>query len=804
MKTRIPLRKMAYHATAFLLLLLSIVSCAPVNRMTRAKKVPREHRINYDEQWAKAPRKFYWNTDPWIVFSDKTDNKTYTRPGGRIVMKEIGFMEPMVVIKRKGEYLRVIRYSKEVIKNGKLTNRKAAEYMGWIPERDVLLSRDGLTSTRNSQHSKFVTAISEQVPLLQPNLFFSTDSIRIFSEPSLIQQQGTLPFSSIVYKMKESLDGQKSLIAKEPYLAADTAHKQIIGWISNDLLSQAGQRYFIGEHSDQYQNCGYSGEVLKYHPVNYYCRQDSVRKFQTGLYRPVLDYSDNFVLNVDGQKISHSDYLKIGKYLTKLNLVFVFEGEAQVISQFPQLVNTIQNLQGRIESANADIRFTFNAVIGFQKEKEPFIHIRQEKTFLSFMDSLYSIADHIKEYKRIIPSYSSSALKEALEGLENYKKETNVIILIGTTGHQNEKTIASLSKQMAEYNTRLLGFQLYGGEQDTYNNFVLQVQTMIDKYAELISTRKRKILVSTEQLSTDIQYKEHNRNMYSLDFPKNSMTQGWVIFPGKNQTLELNALSAGIDTLLTQIEQDNKSVMNYLSQSFRRAGNYRSKFDSLMTCYYNLQDNPRQQRVFANHFVHKIPVWSTNSDIWHMPDSLLSDFEHYLLVDTRELKQVLEFMKYISSEQVDIKRNKSNSQKRKKRKKCDCPEPVTVKIPSTNDTLSEIRYRSTRKIRKRLARYYIYTINENRVCKISKRRMKRQNLAWIHENILGCPTENEWLSLISLKDVKKKKKMSDERLDELLSHYKQKKESFEMNISNLPNFLSNGQTYYWINNSKLP
>lgn len=82
--------------------------------------------------------------------------------------------------------------------------------------------------------------------------------------------------------------------------------------------------------------------------------------------------------------------------------------------------------------------------------------------------------------------------------------------------------------------------------------------------------------------------------------------------------------------------------------------------------------------------------------------------------------------------------------------------------------------------------------------------MKRQNLAWIHENILGCPTENEWLSLISLKDIKKKKKMSDERLDELLSHYKQKKESFEMNISNLPNFLSNGQTYYWINNSKLP
>lgn len=805
MKTRMKLSGLVYSLIGSSILIVSMVACAPVNRLTRAKKVPREYRINYDEQWAKAPRKFYWNTDPWIVYSDKEANKIYTRPGGRIVTKEIGFMEPMIVTKRKRNYLRVIRYSGEIIKNGKLTNRKMAEYMGWIPMSDVLLNRNALTNVRNAQHTKFVTAINEQTPLLQPDLFFASDSLRVFNEPSLMQQHGTLPFSSIVYKMKESSDGRKSLVSKEPYLAADSAQKQIIGWVSNCLLSRAGQQYFIEEYSDRHNEYGHGYEVLKYSPVNYYCYQDSVRKIQTGLYRPALDYSNNFVLNVNGQKISYEDYLQIGKGLSKINLIFAFEGEKQVIAQFPQLVNTIQNIQGKIESSKGDVNYSFNAVLEFRQGENAFVHIGPKNNFQSFMDSLYSVTDHIKEYKPVPPSISSSALKEALNQIESYKNETNVIILIGATGYLNEKTSTSLSEKMAQYNCRLLGFQLYGGEPDTYNNFVLQVQNMIDSYAGLISVKKREILVSTEQLRNNILYKEHNRNMYSLDFPKNSMTQGWVIFPGKKQALELNTLSAGIDTLLTQIGQDNQSVMHYLTKSFRQSGNYRSKFDSVMTCHYHIQESPRQERIFANHFDSQLPVWHTNSDTWNLPDSLLSDFGHYLLVNSRELKRILEFMKAVSSEQVDIKMPRSETGRKKRKNICDCPEEIPVgNIVTDNDTLSEIRFRTTRKIRKRLIRYYLYTANENRVCKIPERKLKRRSLAWIHEYILGCPAENTSLSFVSLKDLRKKNKLSNERLDELLSYFKQKRESFELNISNLPEFISNGQKYYWIDRKKLP
>ena len=39
---------------------------------------------------------------------------------------------------------------------------------------------------------------------------------------------------------------------------------------------------------------------------------------------------------------------------------------------------------------------------------------------------------------------------------------------------------STLVDRLVENNCRLLGFQLYGGEPDNFNNFVLQIGNMID------------------------------------------------------------------------------------------------------------------------------------------------------------------------------------------------------------------------------------------------------------------------------------------------------------------------------------
>ncbi|HEU4496153.1 MAG TPA: hypothetical protein VFR70_03805, partial [Flavobacterium sp.] len=56
---------------------------------------------------------------------------------------------------------------------------------------------------------------------------------------------------------------------------------------------------------------------------------------------------------------------------------------------------------------------------------------------------------------------------------------------------------------------------------------------------------------------------------YYLDYPKQSMTQGFVIFPKKGETMLAGILKTAIDTLLVQVTSDNKKIDGTLTRYFR-------------------------------------------------------------------------------------------------------------------------------------------------------------------------------------------------------------------------------------------
>lgn len=824
---RICRRKSVYTILAFTIF-FAIFSCTPVHRLNRLKKVPREYRMNYCDGHTKSPRMFHWNKDPWIVFSDHDGNCTYTRPGGKIKMKTMGFMEPFLVIGRKSGYLRLVKYDAKIIKNGKLTNRKEAEYYGWIAESEMLLSRNAVTNLRTGRHNKYLTIINGPTPLEAGEFFTADDSLVTFKNPSLIGKGKIVPFSGIVYRMKQSADNKKALISSVPYLSADSAQYQIAGWVDNAFLSGIGQQHFIAPvryFADSYdvtsrngkdtvilsenfihetERIRYSNEALKYAPVIYDCRYDSGSYIRTALYAPVMDYRENFVFNVNGNKITYTDFRKIEKDLAHINLYFIFEGKRQVLLQFPQLVNTIQNLQSVIENTKDEFRYSYSGVLGFGADRTGMTVIRPEASFMSFMDSLTVMADRIEQARPVSSSRSWPALRRAIELAGQKKDDTNLFVLIGETGNNSEWADSLMTRQLAENNCRILGFQLYGGQPDTYNNFVLQVENMIDNYTRIISVDKREMLVSTDQLRTHYRYRERSRNMYSLDFPDHSMTQGWVIFPEKKQTNDLSALTNGIDTLLSEVREDNRQITGYLHRAFRQVGNYRTRYDSTMIGYYGL-GSLKVNRQFADKFRKESPLWFLPSGIVNIPDSIQSGLEHHLLLTGNELLQLRSFLKEISARQVDYRTPKR--QKLKKRKSCNCPDDLLPiqQWQETSDTLAvERQYRGTRKIRRQLVRYYLHRANLNKVCKTKKKVLKHYSIARMHEHLLTCPTGNPALNSITVGEIKKKKYLSDADLDQLLEYYKEKSGALENNLYKLPGFMSNGVTYYWIDESMLP
>ena len=814
--------RLAVYSSLFIL-----CACGPVNRFTRLKKVPKEYAVNYCVDGVKTPKALRINKEPWVVFSDKEHNNTFAKAGGKVIMKQVDFMEPFLVIKEKGDYLKLIKYSNAIVKNGKLSDRKKAEYYGWIPKSEVLLFRNSITDIQSGTSNKSMTIINDTLPFEKPEYLISNDSVLCFKGEDLRNTNCKVPFYGIAYAMKRSKDKKRTLISKVPWLSLDSASHNIMGWVDNSLIRSIGQQLHIEfdklpvSHpifksrknlneinlSDETLSYGFDNRhiesTFRYAPVTYFCRKDCSIFLKSGLPFSVLDYKDNYVLNVNGDKIYHKRFQQLKKDLRKINVAFVFEGSKQIITQYPELINAIQNLQPRLENNNAGYSLNVGGTLGFADHSGKIPVYGLTSNVIAFIDSLSVHANQVDKLRPISTGSTWPALKETIKMFDGRKNETNIIILIGETGYQNESAETSLANRIAENNCRILACQLYGGEPNTYNNFVLQVENMINSYVEKTSIKKREVIVSPEQLHQSNMYRENAKNIYSLDFPQNSMTQGWILFPEKKQTMDLGMLTNCIDTLIQQVKEDNSSIITHIQQAFNQVGNHRNRYDSTMVAYYNMPPQSGLNTKFANQFRKQTPLWYLPSSFIEIPDSLQHRMHSHLFLNETELSGLRRFLSNISSRQADYKMGKR--QKAEKKNVCNCPDDeLTFQESANTQEVKEPKYTGTRRLRKRLIRSYLEQANGNRVCKIKKKTLKRSSIAILHETITSCPSKNVLLNHYRIKDIKKKKRLSNEMLDYILQYFKMKKEYLESNLNSIPKFSSNGQTYYWVDEKLLP
>ncbi|MCS2282376.1 hypothetical protein NXW50_30900 [Bacteroides thetaiotaomicron] len=157
------------------------------------------------------------------------------------------------------------------------------------------------------------------------------------------------------------------------------------------------------------------------------------------------------------------------------------------------------------------------------------------------------------------------------------------LVVIGDKGFNSEWADSTLVNKLVKNNCRMIGFpSSTGGEPDNFNNFVLQIGNMIDCSAPRISRKKRELIVYPEQIRNENEYAEVIHNTYCLDFPNRIMTQGWLVFPQKNESLELEGLTTAVDSMLIQVKFDNTLLSNSLARAFDEVGThrYRDRFDN--------------------------------------------------------------------------------------------------------------------------------------------------------------------------------------------------------------------------------
>lgn len=779
---------------------LLLSGCGPINRFTKLRKLPREYSENYSIEGIKAPRSEA-HFKPWIVYSDRVGNAAYVNPGGRVKSMDVAPWQAFLVIKKEGDYLRLIKYKAENIKNNRFAERKKAEYVGWMHTSRLILSPSSITDVRSGLHDKLLTAIADTSAILSPEEYLVTaDSLKVFGEPELQKQSAAVGLHTIVYALKYSPDGRSVLVAKTPDVTVEKVGEEVLGWVPKAMLAQMGRQIFAQTSLAGEQK---QPDALKYSPVIRPYHTDSAYTFKSGVFMPVIDKTGNKVFNIDGQAMLYGHSRQIKENLKKVTVIFSMEQSSHLPEQYPKLLNAIQNLHSLFSLPEQSQQvYHFGGAIATDRGIEVIPLTSDYEVLIDRMTALSPLITTNK--KTFQPAWA--AMRKALTLIDDHSESVNLIVEIGEKGEMQEEAPASMAEALSKKNCRILGWQLYASNEEPYNNYTLQLSDMIRKYADYQTVHKRKILLYADQFVSCNLMREANSNFFMLDYPYASMSQGGFLFPEKGELLPMELFAGAVDSIVTQIRTDQHVLSESIDRAFSTVGNTKDRFDSTLLRKFNLPSDVKPDKVFKKMFAGTSPVWYKEVSRIAVPDSLM---QIHLLLSEPELNQMKERMETLCAMEVDIK-DKTKPKKGKTKRLCRYLEETENRedealTPDRENAGSKVDtvYVSTKKVRRHLYKFYMAELRNCKVCRLKRKEVRRYPLSHAHRQVFGAPANGAVLEGITVKALKKRKKLSDAELDALIGYFKHCKEEFGKKFAE-EQFSSAGQEYYYIDSKLLP
>ncbi|PZF72741.1 hypothetical protein DN068_12845 [Taibaiella soli] len=546
------------------------------------------------------------NRNYWIAYSDRNPNATRTSRENEMPLKKLSFMEPVCVVQEKGDYVKILKYNADVdlAETKGNVSRKTARNYGWIKKEHLLLWPASLQNSATRYTVKAVTHFGGNAILNQPQRFITNDSLLLFTTPSLqTPSDKKISAGKIVYLYKQSQDGKSVLIGSESLVTPENANQIMLGWISKDAVAIWGARTAFNLYANAPDSIGlYRTEqelnvtdVFKpllnsnglrarstfenIFPVrNKNCYNS--KTLQTGYLENIMDYTHNSVYNVLGQSIDYQKYQKIVSDGDQINIVFVFDISDNNKKYFPLIKSVIQDLQVYFDTTNQLRNCRFGAVTYRHNTHDG----DTVASVLPLSRNLQQVEKYIdKKFAKNLYADESiyqplfAGLNEACNMLQPVKDQTNIIAVIGTTGNDDAATTYSMEqviKKIIYVQARMLFFQTINKTADAYNDFMLDAEKIIFNSATSIAELKKQKLVDINDVITTPSYNISNGDsgIYSLDYPRQSMTQGFAVFPKKGTVMQAGVFRKCFDSLAKQVTSDNRNVSQKLTEYFRTIG----------------------------------------------------------------------------------------------------------------------------------------------------------------------------------------------------------------------------------------
>ncbi|WP_294229818.1 type VI secretion system protein TssR domain-containing protein [uncultured Chryseobacterium sp.] len=532
---------------------------------------------------------------PWIAISDRSRNTAYLDKNDEKSYKEVKFLEPLMVLKSRDGMVKVAEYIPDALMK-KVSSRQIKTY-GWIPESDLLLWSNSLKSEKTGFPVRVAVVPSNSEVIRNSERYYKNDSIMVFNSPSLIEQADVkIPNGQIVYVYKQAENNKRFLVGKKPSVDMDSISTGLYGWVSSNVISAWGERSAVkmknttgitdtalGIHEGAPGRNGAEDKAAvlltdvnkrtpleNIFPVTLPLHEPPTPDSKTKYFTNILDYSNNYVFNVLGEPIRFDRYREITEKNKKINIVFALDISAPNAPYAPIVKSLLQDLQLRFEKPSYFNQVKYGVVLYKNNSCG-------DNVAVSGLNTDYSkITTFIDQKSNEMNCTGNSGYQPVGEGLmaagnllSGVPDETNIVITVGTSADQSGNMYGVINS-LTQAQARLIMFQTSARSSDTYNDFVLMSENVVTNTAKNIAELKKQKIINQNDVLTKNNFNlvEGDEGFFSLDYPKQSMAQGFVIFPKKGDIATPGYLKKSVDSLISQVTLDNTNLDKSLNDYF--------------------------------------------------------------------------------------------------------------------------------------------------------------------------------------------------------------------------------------------
>lgn len=196
---------------------------APVNFDSPIDYFPEDRGGSYDNYRTYLDRTSPKNRkEGWLVFSDRSNNEVYNKPGGSKSGMKLGFLEDFYVVEEQGEWIKIV----DCTVNGiKIVNKERD--IGWVKKENMLLWNKGIIDPKTRINKKVL--LLHKIEEVERILKGDREIVNVYQAPDGLEKVEPRKIMEYFFVLKK--ENGRILISTDAIIGFFNKDAAVVGWV---------------------------------------------------------------------------------------------------------------------------------------------------------------------------------------------------------------------------------------------------------------------------------------------------------------------------------------------------------------------------------------------------------------------------------------------------------------------------------------------------------------------------------------------------------------------------------------------